>query len=281
MGFVYMAFGFAYMIYFTFFQKRLTADLGLSSAAAGNLFLVAGRGQHRLRVPVGHHLRPHRPGTGHRRQLLAAGGRARRSSPGGPRRAGLVISAVLFGLTAVAIPGIVGAGCGDQFGPVLASTSLGFVTIFLGIGQVLGPYLAGEMADSFGSLKYSYVLAAGVFFVGAVLAAFLRETGWAAAMRAVGRRSREDRPGRPSRPGVVTMDIRPDHAGISVGDLEASIAWYRDMLGFELVRVVDIPDAEDAGKVAWSGTATSSSSCSACPGPLRCPRSGAIRRPIF
>lgn len=48
----------------------------------------------------------------------------------------------------------------------------------------------------------------------------------------------------------MTVTIRPDHAGISVGDLEASIAWYRDMLGFELMRVVDIPDAEDAGRVA-------------------------------
>jgi catechol 2,3-dioxygenase-like lactoylglutathione lyase family enzyme len=44
--------------------------------------------------------------------------------------------------------------------------------------------------------------------------------------------------------------LRPDHAGISVGDLDASIAWYRDMLGFELVRVVAIPEAEEAGKVA-------------------------------
>ena len=44
------------------------------------------------------------------------------------------------------------------------------------------------------------------------------------------------------------MNIRPDHAGISVADLEASIAWYRDMLGFELDRVVDIP--EGTGKVA-------------------------------
>lgn len=33
-----------------------------------------------------------------------------------------------------------------------------------------------------------------------------------------------------------------------MGDLEASIAWYRDMLGFELDRVVEVP--EDAGKVA-------------------------------
>ena len=94
-----------------------------------------------------------------------------------PSTAGIVISALLFGITTVAIPGIVGAGCGDEFGSVLASTSLGFVTIFLGIGQVLGPYIAGRMADSFGTLKYSYLLAAGVFLVGAMLSAFLRETG--------------------------------------------------------------------------------------------------------
>lgn len=43
------------------------------------------------------------------------------------------------------------------------------------------------------------------------------------------------------------MDLRPDHAGISVGDLEASIAWYRDMLGFTLERIVEVP--EDTGMV--------------------------------
>jgi methylmalonyl-CoA/ethylmalonyl-CoA epimerase len=48
----------------------------------------------------------------------------------------------------------------------------------------------------------------------------------------------------------ATVGLRPDHAGISVADLEASIAWYRDMLGFELVRVVAIPDAEEEGTVA-------------------------------
>jgi methylmalonyl-CoA/ethylmalonyl-CoA epimerase len=50
--------------------------------------------------------------------------------------------------------------------------------------------------------------------------------------------------------GRATDRLRPDHAGISVGDLEASIAWYRDMLGFELMRVVDIPEAKDPGRVA-------------------------------
>ena len=42
--------------------------------------------------------------------------------------------------------------------------------------------------------------------------------------------------------------LRPDHAGISVADLEASIAWYGDMLGFTVDRIVDIP--EDTGRLA-------------------------------
>jgi len=92
-----------------------------------------------------------------------------------PTTTGLVISVVLCGLTAISIPGIIGATCGDKFGPQLASTSLGFVTLFLGVGQVIGPYLAGYMADAFGTLKYSYVVAAGVFCLGIVLSAMLRD----------------------------------------------------------------------------------------------------------
>ena len=42
--------------------------------------------------------------------------------------------------------------------------------------------------------------------------------------------------------------FRPDHAGISVADLEASISWYGEMLGFTVDRIVDIP--EDTGRLA-------------------------------
>ncbi len=182
MGFVYMAFGFAYMIYFTFFQKRLTVDLGLSAAAAGTAFLVLGL----VSIVCGLLWGTVSDRIGRGRAIALSclvQGLAAALFAWWPTTPGLFISAVLCGLTAVAVPGIVGAGCGDQFGPLLASTSLGFVTVFLGIGQVLGPYLAGRMADAFGSLKYSYVLAAGVFFVGATISAFLRESGWIAAIR--------------------------------------------------------------------------------------------------
>ena len=44
------------------------------------------------------------------------------------------------------------------------------------------------------------------------------------------------------------VDLRADHAGISVGDLGESIAWYGDMLGFTLEAIVQVP--EDTGEVA-------------------------------
>lgn len=176
LGFVYMAFGFAYMIYFTFFQKRLTTDIGLSGAAAGNYFLVLGVAS----LACGFIWGTISDRVGRSRAIainLALQVVAAVLFAVWPSTVGIVLSAFFFGITSVAVPGIVGAGCGDVFGMRLASTSLGFVTIFLGVGQVLGPYVAGRMADAFGTLKYSYLLAAGVFFVGAVLAILMRATG--------------------------------------------------------------------------------------------------------
>jgi MFS family permease len=181
-GIAYTAFGFAYMIYLTFFQRRLIHDLGLSDVTAGRLFLLLGAaslvcgflwGTVSDRIGRG-------PALALNAFLQAIGAGIFAWWPTTP---GIIISVLLCGFTAMAIPGIVGAGCGDRFGPALASASLGFVTIFLGLGQVLGPYLAGRMADAFGSLKYSYVLAGGMYLVGAVLAVFLRETEWATAKR--------------------------------------------------------------------------------------------------
>jgi len=42
--------------------------------------------------------------------------------------------------------------------------------------------------------------------------------------------------------------VQPHHVGISVADLEASIAWYETALGFRLEAVVDVP--EDDGRAA-------------------------------
>ena len=48
---------------------------------------------------------------------------------------------------------------------------------------------------------------------------------------------------------VNTLKLKPHHGGISVPDIEASIIWYRDMLGFTVMRRQNI-DAIQA-KVAF------------------------------
>ena len=42
LGAVYFCFGFAYMIYLTFFSKRLIADIGYTEQTAGTLFMILG-----------------------------------------------------------------------------------------------------------------------------------------------------------------------------------------------------------------------------------------------
>jgi predicted MFS family arabinose efflux permease len=183
LGVVYGMFGFAYIVYFTFFQKRLQNDLHFSAGKAGTFFLILGVvsifsgvlwGAISDRVGRGRAL-----AAMYLLQAIAAVLFA-----WWPSTTGLVLSAVLFGLTSIAVPGIIGAACGDQFGPVMAASSLGMITVFLGIGQVLGPILGGRLADAHHTLKYSYLMAAGVFLVGAALAVLLRETGWRTAVGA-------------------------------------------------------------------------------------------------
>jgi MFS family permease len=93
-----------------------------------------------------------------------------------PDRSGYTVSAVLFGLTAWSIPGIMAAACGDILGSRLAPAALGFITLFFGIGQAVGPSVAGAMADATGSFSSAFLLAGGVALAGAFGAAFLRST---------------------------------------------------------------------------------------------------------
>jgi sugar phosphate permease len=127
LGFTYLLYGIAFLAYFTFFQKRLTTDLDYSPGMAGNLFMIVGAGG--LIGGVFWGIVSDRVG---RRLTITAtmllAGIAGLLFAWEPNVAMLAISAVLFGLTGFTIPGLIGAACGDQFGPLLASTSLGLLT---------------------------------------------------------------------------------------------------------------------------------------------------------
>lgn len=66
------------------------------------------------------------------------------------------------------------AACGDILGPKLAPAALGFNTLFLGIGQAIGPYAAGAIADAGGSFVPVFLLAAGIALLGAIGSATLK-----------------------------------------------------------------------------------------------------------
>jgi len=176
LGLVYAAFGFSYIIYMTFFVKGLIVQGGYTAAAAGRLFMVMGW----LSLLCGLIWGALSDVIGRKAALIlvfllhaaAFGLFALTRSP-----AGYTVSAVLYGLTAWSIPAIMAAACGDRRGPRLAPAGLGFVTLFMGLGQAAGPSVAGAMADALQSFTPAFLLAAAVALAGAIGAATLRNPG--------------------------------------------------------------------------------------------------------
>jgi len=175
LGLIYVAYGFSYIIYMTFFTKYLIAEGGYTQESAGRLFMLMGW----LSLLCGLIWGSVSDRLGRKTALVivyiihsvAFGLFALWPSP-----PGFIISAVLFGLSAWSIPAIMAATCGDLLGPRLAPAGLGFVTLFFGIGQAAGPSVAGIIADAGHSLSPALLLAAGVALLGAVGSLFLSST---------------------------------------------------------------------------------------------------------
>lgn len=88
---------------------------------------------------------------------------------------GFYLSAIMFGFTAWSIPTIMAATAGDFFGHRLAPAGLGFITLFFGIGQALGPALGGYMADLSQSFTMPFLVAGCVSFVGMISSLYMKK----------------------------------------------------------------------------------------------------------
>jgi MFS family permease len=88
---------------------------------------------------------------------------------------GFYLSAIMFGLTAWSIPVIMAAAAGDFVGPRLAPAGLGFITLFFGIGQALGPALGGYLADMSHSFTIPFLVAGGISFSGMIFSFYLKK----------------------------------------------------------------------------------------------------------
>lgn len=173
LGMVYFAFGFSYIIYMTFFVKHLVAEGGYTQEAAGNLFMMMGWFSLLCGVIWG----AVSDIIGRKRALMIVylmHTAAFSVFALWPSPFGFTFSAILYGLSAWSIPAIMAAACGDVLGPKLAPAAFGFATLFFGIGQAIGPSVAGALADATGSFSPALLLAAGVAFLGSVGASLLR-----------------------------------------------------------------------------------------------------------
>jgi sugar phosphate permease len=174
LGVVYFFYGLSYIIYMVFFAAYLVKEMGLSQEWAGGLWALVGGLSIFCGVIWG--------------KISDWLGRSR-----GAALAYLVLglsyilyalikvpfgfylSAILFGLTAWSIPTIMAAAAGDFVGPRLAPAGLGFITLFFGIGQALGPALGGYLADVSGSFTLPFLIAGVISLIGMVFSFYLKK----------------------------------------------------------------------------------------------------------
>ncbi len=173
LGLVYFFYGLSYIIYMIFFAAYLVKEMGFSQEWAGGLWAMVGGLSIFCGVIWG--------------SVSDRLGRSRGSALAYlvlglsyivyaliKAQYGIFLSAIMFGLTAWSIPTIMAAAAGDFVGPRLAPAGLGFITLFFGIGQALGPVLGGYLADTSDSFTIPFLVAGGISFMGMIASFYLK-----------------------------------------------------------------------------------------------------------
>ncbi|MDY7032350.1 MAG: MFS transporter [Thermodesulfobacteriota bacterium] len=174
LGVIYFFYGLSYIIYMIFFAAYLVKEMGLSQSWAGSLWasvgglsifcgVIWGSISDRLGRSTGAALAYLVLGLSYIIFALVK------------IKFGFYLSAAMFGLTAWSIPTIMAAAAGDFMGPRLAPAGLGFITLFFGIGQALGPALGGYLADVSHSFTIPFLVAGSISLVGMALSFFLKK----------------------------------------------------------------------------------------------------------
>ncbi len=161
---IYCAFGFSYIVYSTFFVKHLVQTNTFNLTDAGSLWMKIGIVSLASGFIWGHVSDI----FGRRLTLFSVftlQGISFTLFGLSHNLVAIYCSAVLFALTAWSIPALMAALAGDVFGSRLAPAALGLLTIIFGIGQALGPYCAGVLADTTHSFSIAFVIAGTVALV--------------------------------------------------------------------------------------------------------------------
>jgi sugar phosphate permease len=174
LGCVYFMYGFSYIIYLTFFVAYLTKEMGVAPVAAGRIFAVLGVLSIFCGVIFGwiSDVLGRRYGSMLAYLTLTF---AYLIFAFWKDYTGFYLSAVVFGIAAFSVPTIMAAASGDAVGGRLAPAGLGFITLFFGIGQALGPAIGGYIKDATGTFTNAFILSAVVSCAGAMGSLILKK----------------------------------------------------------------------------------------------------------
>ncbi|MDO8606188.1 MAG: MFS transporter [Phaeospirillum sp.] len=172
LGALYAAFGFTYVIYATFIVTTLVQERGFPESTAGWFWSAIGL-LSLASGPVFGGLSD-RIGRGKGMMIVFSFQATAYLLVALPLpEPFLYASILLFGLALWAIPSIMAAAVGDYLGPEQAASAFGTITVAFAIGQIIGPALAGRMADAWGSFSGSFAMATAIAATAVVGAAFL------------------------------------------------------------------------------------------------------------
>ncbi|WP_328760078.1 MFS transporter [Geomonas azotofigens] len=157
LGMLYLVFGVTFMVYGTFIVTTMVKEYGLSQARAGLYWswvgffsFFSGIGFGTLSDKIGRKRGLALVFAVQSVAYLLAGGKA--------GTAGLIVSLILYGSAVFAIPAIMAAAVGEYLGLSRASAAFATITIFFGVGQVIGPAGAGIIAKASGAFTTPYLI---------------------------------------------------------------------------------------------------------------------------
>lgn len=170
---IQLVWGIAYAIYYTFFVVRLTDEVGLNLNAAGTLWAVVGF----VSIPSGLTGGFFSDLVGRKWGIFAVV-LALTTSSIGIALTRMTLSLYLFGLLGGLVfnglPPIIAAACQDNFEPTWIANAIGITIVFSALGQAIGPWFGGFLADTTGSFVWVYMVAASLFTIGAWLSLALK-----------------------------------------------------------------------------------------------------------
>ena len=173
LGLIYSFFGATYAVYVTFIVTAMVNERGFGEGTAGNFWAIVGA----LSIFSGPLFGWISDKLGRKTGIIVVYGLFTISYAlvaAALPNSFLYASIVIFGLSVWSIPTIMAATVGDYVEPEKAVKALGFITLFFGAGQIIGPAVAGFMADTTGTFRMAFGLCACLTVTAIITAAFLR-----------------------------------------------------------------------------------------------------------